>query len=192
MFKWSPPPEGVVLNRAMEAIQKTVIFPRFVVHRPPVGDPNNPYCPTAKTGVAIGLLKLIPGETLLAISINSSNEVGEAPFRLFVGRHIKGIFQPILHQNGPYREWQEIGTPTRGTFVLLYSSSPQAGLGNLPRGAQELQEKSVSFGPGLVKEKKLYIQAIGPMEVELCLADSLEQILHRPEEILRQMKVVLQ
>ncbi|MEO5333664.1 MAG: hypothetical protein H7839_16750 [Magnetococcus sp. YQC-5] len=192
MFKWSPPSEGVMKNIALEEIQKSVVFEKFIVHRPPVGDPLNPYCPTAKTGVAIGLLKLIPGETLLAKSATPANDTGEAPFRLFVGRLHNGVFQPTLHQNGPYREWREIGIPTRGTFVLIYSSSPLAGLGNIPRGAQELREKSVSFGPGLVKDNRLYIQAIGPNEVELCLADSLEQILQRSEEIIHQIRVVLQ
>ncbi len=194
MFKWSPPPDGLMKNLALEEIQKAVAFPHFIVHRPPVGDPDNPYCPTAKTGVAIGLLKLIPGETFLALSATPYNETGEAPFRLFVGRLLNNIFHPTLHQNGPYREWREIGVPTRGTFVLLYSNSPQAGLANLPRGAQELQEKSISFGPGgleLIKDKHLYIQAIGPTEIELCLADSLEQILHKPEDVAHQMKVVL-
>ncbi|MBF0272168.1 MAG: hypothetical protein HQL98_08915 [Magnetococcales bacterium] len=192
MFKWCPPPEGIAKNTALEEIQRAVAFPHFVVHRPPVGDPDNPYCPTAKTGVAIGLLKLIPGETLLALNATPSCESGEAPFRIFVGRLNSGYFQPILHQNGPYREWQELGVPTRGAFVLLYSSSPQAGMGNLPRGSQELEEKNVTFGPGHLKEKRLFIQAIGPTEVELCLADSLEQILQRPEEVLNQMRLALQ
>lgn len=191
MFKWAPPPQGIMKNLALEEIQKSVAFPRFVVHRPPVGDPHNPYRPTAKTGVAIGLLKLIPGETLLALSATPYNETGEAPFCLFVGRLINGVFHPSLHQNGPYREWREIGVPTRGTFVLLYSNSPQAGLSNLPRGAQELQEKSISFGPGQIKDHRLYIQAIGPHEVELCLANSLEQILQRPEEVIHHMKLGL-
>ncbi|MBF0293554.1 MAG: hypothetical protein HQL96_00075 [Magnetococcales bacterium] len=192
MFKWTPPPEGVLKNLALEEIQHSVAFEHFIVHRPPVGDPENPYRPTAKTGVAIGLLKLIPGESLLAISATPAGEHDEAPFRLFVGRLHQGVFQPVLTQNGAYREWREVGVPTRGTFVLLYSSSPLAGLGTLPRGAQELREKSLFFGPGLVKEKRLYIQAVATTEVELCLADSLEQILLRPEDVLHRMRVTLQ
>ncbi|MBF0165248.1 MAG: hypothetical protein HQM01_12235 [Magnetococcales bacterium] len=191
MFKWCPPPEGIAKNTALEEIQKAVAFPRFVVHRPPVGDPDNPYRPTAKTGVAIGLLKLIPGETLLALNATPSCETGEAPFRIFVGRLNNGYFQPVLLQNGTYREWRELGVPTRGAFVLLFSNSPQAGMGNLPRGSEELQEKNITFGPGLIKEKRLFIQAIGPTEVELCLADSIEQIQQRPEEVQQQMKMVL-
>ncbi|MBF0418052.1 MAG: hypothetical protein HQL86_07375, partial [Magnetococcales bacterium] len=65
------------------------------------------------------------------------------------------------------------------------------GMGNLPRGSEELLEKSVTFGPGLIKDKRLFIQAIGPTEVELCLADSIEQIQQRPEEIQQQMKILL-
>ncbi|MEG3641055.1 hypothetical protein [Magnetococcus sp. PR-3] len=182
MHGWEPPPNGIRKNPILERVQQHVPFMRYVVHRPPVGDVNNPYKPTAKTGVAIGLLKLIPGEPLLATGPTDENSSGEAPFRLFVGGIRKTQFVPILKQNSPYFEYRELGVPTRGVFNLTYSTSPQAGLGTLQRGSTEIKERSLRFHPGL-EGKRLFIQAVAPFKVELCLADSLAQILKRPEEV---------
>ncbi|MBF0308168.1 MAG: hypothetical protein HQL56_01405 [Magnetococcales bacterium] len=182
MVGWDPPVQGVERKPGLEKVRKSIPFPRFIVHRPPVGDKDNPYRPTAKTGVAIGLLKLIPGEKLMAIGPNAEGTLGEAPFRLYVGRIQKELFFPVLHQNGPYNEWEELGVPTRDVFIMVYSTSPQAGLGNLPRGSVELKERQLEFLPGL-SDKKLFIQAVGPYTVDICLADSAEQISRRPEEV---------
>ena len=200
MFRWAPPADGMKKNPVLDKIQKVIPFfdkdesseaesaKQFIVHRPPVGDPNDPYCPTAKTGVAIGLLKLIPGETLLAIHTKGKNlryskegnrlipEIGdESPFQYYVGRLKNGRFNAVLLQNGDYGVWYELGTPTRRAFTLVYSKSPQAVLGDLERGSSELREKGLSFGMGTEK-KRLFVRAIAPTSVEVCLADSLEQL----------------
>ena len=196
MFRWSPPSEGLVKNPVLDKIREAIPLlggaetdGRFIVHRPPVGDPNDPYRPTAKTGVAIGLLKLIPGETLLAIHTTGKNrryekdgsaliseESGESPFHFYVGRLKQGCFKPVLLQNDDYGEWRELGTPTRRAFTLVYSKSPQAVLGELPRGSSELREKALTFGMG-TENKRMFIRAVAPTIVEICLADALEQVI---------------
>ncbi|MBF0422925.1 MAG: hypothetical protein HQL73_08025 [Magnetococcales bacterium] len=182
MHRWEPPPGGLKKNPVLERIQNSMGYKMLIVHRPPPGDPENPYKPTAKTGVAIGLLKLIPGEPFLAVGPNMENRQGEAPFTFFVGGLKRGRFQPVLVQNGPYYVWHELGIPTRGTFVLVFSTTPQAGEGELRRGARELKERSMTFGPGS-EGRKLFIQAVAPARVEICLAHSIEQIERRPEEV---------
>ncbi|HIJ85400.1 MAG TPA: hypothetical protein HPQ00_14515 [Magnetococcales bacterium] len=183
MHKWEPPQGGLKKNMVLERMQNSMGCKKLIIHRPPPGDPDNPYKPTAKTGVAIGLLKLIPGEPFLAIGPNADNRQGEAPFTYFVGGLKRGRFHPVLVQNGPYSVWTELGTPTRGTFVLVFSTSPQAGLGELRRGSRELKERSMTFGPGS-QGRKLFIQAVAPSRVEICLANTIEQIEKRPEEVI--------
>ncbi|MBF0157098.1 MAG: hypothetical protein HQL57_07945, partial [Magnetococcales bacterium] len=182
MAQWPPPPVAVEESPAMASIRQAVAFPHFIVHRPPVGDPANPYRPNAKTGVAIGLLRLIPGETVLTLGPDGTNTAGEAPFRFFVGLLRQGAFQPVIPQNGPYQQWHALGIPTRGAFNLIYSASPQAALGTLKRGAMELRERTLSFPQGM-EGKRLFIQAIAPSRVEVALADSLERLKDCPEEI---------
>lgn len=190
MEQWKPPLGGLKKNTALEEVQKAIIFPKFIVHRPPIGDPLNPYQPTAKTGVAIGLLKLIPGETLLAISPAQSNLKGEAPFHLYVGHLKSGRFQPVLQQNTPYGEWHLLGTPTRRAFILIHSKSPQAGLGKLLRGTTELRETHLEFGEK-TEGKRVYIQAVGPTTIHLCLADSLEQLNKQENETIEKRVIDL-
>ncbi len=207
MFRWTPPAGEARRNPVMESIRQSLpLFDsdadmRFIVHRPPEGDPQNPYRPTAKTGVAIGLLRLIPGETLLAIHTVSKRRpadkgkpgsgdnlpvvehIQESPFRWYVGRLKSGCFKPVVLQNDPYGEWHELGVPTRRAFTLIYSTSPRSALGELRRGVPDLREKTLTFGVGM-ERKRLFIQAIGPAAVEIGLADSLEQVLQNPEGIL--------
>ncbi|MBF0137729.1 MAG: hypothetical protein HQL65_15965 [Magnetococcales bacterium] len=190
MFKWEPPLRGINKNPTLDKIRQSIPFSHFIVHRPPQGNPDDPFSPTAKTGVAIGLLKLIPGETLLAIAPDAANLPGEAPFRYFVGRLKGGMFQTVLKQNAPYHIWQELGIPTRGAFVLVYSTSPQAGFGTLRRGAREIQEKILSLPPGC-DDKHLFVQATGPNRIEIVLAETIEQILKRPETVTHQEPILL-
>lgn len=190
MAGWTPPGDKPPACKSLEELRKSVPFQRIVVHRPPAGDPNNLYHPTAKTGVAIGLLKLLPGETLLALGPTGERVPGEAPFRYFVGRFKKERFQPVLSQNGPYEHWEKLGVPTRNTFVLGYTTSPQASTGSLTRGAGELREKSLRFPPGS-DNAKLYIKAVGPTAVEICYADALDQLKHHPEAALYRAVVEL-
>ncbi|MEO5363539.1 MAG: hypothetical protein H7838_07945 [Magnetococcus sp. DMHC-8] len=206
MFRWTPPTGETRINPIMESIRQSLpLFDpaaevQFIVHRPPAGDPHNPYRPTAKTGVAIGLLRLIPGETLLAIHTTSKRRptdqdkagdghppviehIQESPFRWYAGRLKGGCFKPVLMQNDPYGEWHELGTPTRRVFTLVYSTLPRSVFGELPRGVAGLHEKTLTFGMGTDK-KRLFIQAVAPSAVEVCLADSLEQIAQQPEAVL--------
>ncbi|MBF0152780.1 MAG: hypothetical protein HQL64_03445 [Magnetococcales bacterium] len=190
MYKWEPPLCGINKNATLDKVRQSIPFARFIVHRPPQGDPDNPYSPTAKTGVAIGLLKLIPGETLLAIGPDAENPVGEAPFRYFVGRLKGGMFQAVLKQNAPYQVWHELGVPTRGAFVMVLTTSPQAGFGTLRRGARETQEKILTLPPGS-DDKRLFVQAVTPNRIEVALAESVEQILKRPETVVHQESMTL-
>ncbi|MBF0176850.1 MAG: hypothetical protein HQL63_08390 [Magnetococcales bacterium] len=190
MFKWEPPMHGIKKNATLDRIRQGIPFSRFIVHRPPQGDLDNPYSPTAKTGVAIGLLKLIPGETLLALGPDTDNLPGEAPFRYFVGRLKEGMFQTVLKQNTPYHVWSELGTPTRGAFVLLLTTSPQAAFGTLRRGAREIQEKVLRLPPGS-DDKRLFVRAVDPNQIEIALAESVDQIHKRPEAILHQESIRL-
>ncbi|MBF0183410.1 MAG: hypothetical protein HQM06_03330 [Magnetococcales bacterium] len=206
MYRWTPVQGEERRNPVMEEVRRTLpLFDpqngvTFIVHRPPEGSPKELYRPTAKTGVAIGLLRLIPGERVLAIHTTTSRQrskssdtegeglqpvveaLQESPFRLFVGGLVNGLFKPVLLQNDPYGEWHELGVPTRRAFPLIYSISPRAVFGQLARGLAELEEKNLTFPMGSEK-KHLFIRAIAPTTVEICLADSLEQLHQDPSEI---------
>ncbi len=186
MYGWRPDTEDArnQNNPILNELHNELPSCQFIVHRPPIGDINNPYAPTAKTGVAIGLLKLIPGETLLAVGPQEKiQNHDEAPFRYFIGRLRRGVFYPVILQNNPYHKWYELGIPTRGVFILYYSTSPKSTQNVLRRHSNELYEKSLRF-PTDIQHKRLFIQALNPTRVEICLAESIEQINNRENELL--------
>ena len=69
-------------------------IPEFEIHLPLDADPENVYAPTAKTGVALGLLRLCPGETLKVIN-HATQENTDSPFQYFVG-HLDAILYKSL------------------------------------------------------------------------------------------------
>ena len=60
---------------------------------------------TLKTGVALGIFKLLRGEYTGCLERNKTGNSGEAPFNYFVGKFVKGRFVPILNRNCDYDNW---------------------------------------------------------------------------------------
>lgn len=142
--------------------------PTLVVHPPLPMDEEHPHAPTSKTGVALGLLRLAPGEnTLLKNRLHSIND-GQAPFGWFAGRLRRGRFEPVLVPNIAYGEWQELGPLQQGAFNLYFSSSPRAHTG-LSEGSSELKKHGLSF-PAAAPGARLFARAMKPDLLELSAA----------------------
>jgi hypothetical protein len=142
--------------------------PDIIVHPPLPMDDANPHAPTAKTGVALGLLRLVPGEnTLLVDHVNQRND-GQAPFAWFVGRMRRRQFDPVLMQGAAYGTWSEIGALQQNVFNLYVSASPRAHKG-LPEGDPELNKYRIEFAAAPA-DARLFARATGPNTIELVAA----------------------
>lgn len=140
-------------------------WPELHIHSPlPTQDDSN--LPSAKTGVALGLLRLVPGsKTRLVNHIHAASD-GEAPFAWFVGESRYEVFQPGLHRGAPYAQWVKIGRVTgQPIFELIYTDSPRA-KDELPEDSDELKKLVVSF-PGAPKGARIWARPLGPNKVEL-------------------------
>ncbi len=140
--------------------------PKFQIHLPLEAtfdnkDSDYVYKPTGKTGVAIGLLKLLPGETLCLIDPKES-EKEEAPFAYYVGKYIRDSFKPILSRNDFLGKMEYFGVSVNGSMVFVYTTSPQASGGELKRGDNNLVEKHLQF-----ENKYIYGRVVGPNEIEI-------------------------
>ncbi|WP_006787828.1 hypothetical protein [Thiorhodospira sibirica] len=134
-------------------------------------DPSDIYRPTAKTGVALGLLRLCPGGVVKVVNHAIINSGGEAPFAFHVGRERLGRFQVGLHQGSPYGEWHELGAPRDGVFNLYYSQLPRAQTGELRIGEPGLYKRRIDLS-GELSSRKVFARAIGPDQIEICTATS--------------------
>lgn len=146
--------------------------PEIVVHRAPAGNGTQPGM--AKTGVALGLLRLCPGGAVATKHAVKGTPGREAPFAFYVGRIRRGIFQPVLQQAQPYGVWTDLGSPRDQVLKLAYTKSALAFSGNMAEGDKALLQRRIEFGAG-VEGKRVFARVVGPHEIEMCAASSLDE-----------------
>jgi len=147
--------------------------PLLTVHPPLPIDESDPYKPTGKTGVAIGLLRLCPGGVVKVINHSAEKAAGEAPFAYYVGRVMKGKFLTRLTQGATYKKWFELGTPHERVFKLYHTQSPLAHTGEMQEGDGGIFMKRLKLAGENVGHK-IFVRAVGPSRIEICTATSIE------------------
>lgn len=167
-----------VLHESLLADLATIFpddTPEFEIHLPLNADPKKPYAATAKTGVALGLLRLCPGETLKVVNYAEEDNV-DSPFQFFVGTHRRDVLQVAMHRGQAYDEWVELGVPRQGVFPLLYTTAPQAAMTNsVKRGDAGLFEKNLRLS-GNIQGHKIFAKVVAPNEIEVCTAQNLDEV----------------
>ena len=142
--------------------------PDIVVHAPLPMDEAKPHAPTTKTGVALGLLSLVPGENTLLLNHVHARHDGQAPFDWFIGRLYRKTFDPSLVPGATYGAWHELGPLQQGVFNLFVTNSRRAHTG-LPEGHPELKKHRLDF-PAAPANARLFARAVGPHLLELAPA----------------------
>ena len=148
--------------------------PEIVVHEPLPVDDSHPHAPTAKTGVALGLLRLVPGENTLLLNRVAARHDGQAPFGWYVGRLRRGTFEHVLARDTAYGEWHDLGPLQQGVFSLYGSNSPRAYQG-MQEGDTELRKWRLDFA-GAPQGAHLFARAVQPHTIELAAALAVDHI----------------
>ena len=157
--------------RHLQAVFAGGSIPEFFVHAPLPVDEANPYRPTAKTGVALGLLELCPGSAIKVVNHVAERTDGEAPFAFYVGRIRQQRFQPVLLPDSHYQAWHELGPQREGVFELVYSELPLARAGGMAKGDPGLLTRRLEFS-GDIHGHRVFARAIAPDRIEVCSAAS--------------------
>lgn len=142
--------------------------PEMDIHPPLPINESDHHAPTAKTGVALGLLRLCPGENVKLIDHVRSASRDEAPFRYFVGKLRRDEFIPVLTPHTTYQQWHLLGPLPQGVFKLGYSISARARAG-MHQGDEELRTQRFDF-PAAAPQDKLFVRAAAPTKIELTYA----------------------
>jgi hypothetical protein len=166
-----------VNNEAFKTLVTSIFVetqPEFIIHAPLAIDEANPFKPTAKTGVALGLLKLCTGELKLTKRhVNSSNE---AAFNYYVGRIRQNKLQVALKRGTDYQVWHELGPINQeGAVYLRYTQSVKAITGEMDRNEDGLMEKRINF-VGNLSGCRAFVRAIDPNSIEICSATDKDAI----------------
>lgn len=140
--------------------------PVLEVHPPLPVDNANIHAPTAKTGVALGLLRLAPGRKVKIINHVRAEHGDEAPFRFFLGRLRRSLFQPALTPDTRYGQWHELGPIAQGIFDLRYTMSPRARQ-EMRDGDPELYSSPMRW-PEARDGDRLWVRAVAPNVIETC------------------------
>lgn len=162
--------------------------PHIVIHPPLTVDPEQPYSPTGKTGVALGLLRLAPGGPIKVIQPRASTSHDEAPFAHYVGRVRQSRFQPGLHQADAYQVWKEIGVPRDRVFNLFHTQSPKAHAGEMCEGEPGLYKMRLDFS-GETQGHRVFARPLSPSRIELCTAASADALGDGEYENLREIEL---
>lgn len=154
------------LNEALtKAFGEGNPVPEIIVHPPLPMDEKNPHAPTAKTGVALGLLRVSPGKNILLKNHIHAQHEGQAPFAWFVGRMRRGQLEPKLSPRSSYDSWHEIGRLQEGVFYLSATNSPRAQTG-MTEGDPELKLQRLDF-PAAPAGARLFAKATAPSVINL-------------------------
>lgn len=149
---------------------------KFIVHPPLEADEKNLYRPTAKTGVALGLLELCDGGAVALVNRNQTTDDNEASFNHFVGRIRQDKFSVTLKRGQAYEQWHELGPVGKGGVTFLYhTQSPQALSGEMEKGDTELLPIRLDFA-GDIFGHRVFVRAIEPNTIEVCSAESFSAI----------------
>ncbi|WP_052165420.1 hypothetical protein [Aquaspirillum serpens] len=139
--------------------------PKVIVHEPLPMDESKPHAPTAKTGVALGLLRVSPGKNILLKNHVHAQHEGQAPFAWFVGRMRRGQLESKLSPRSSYGTWHEIGRLQDGVFYLSATNSPRAHTG-LAEGDPELKVQRIDF-PAAPAGGRVFAKAVAPSVLHL-------------------------
>lgn len=146
--------------------------PELRGHAPLAPQPDRPFAPTGKTGVALGLLDLCDGGVIKVINRSAPEAGGEAPFAHFVGRIQLQRFRPGLVQGAAYGHWVELGPQRDKVFHLRHTTSPFAHTGEMPSDQPGLYARRLDFD-GDIAGHRVYARPLGPDTVEICTAQSI-------------------
>jgi len=174
--------EHNIIELLHEVFDETI--PEIQIHKPLHADMANPYAPTSKTGVALGLLQIVPGKNILLTNRLHDAHDGQAPFAWHVGRLRRNQLEPILTPDSEYQQWRELGPIQQGVFYLLYSNSPRSARG-LKRGDPELKIERLDLHEAREGDR-LYARIIAPNQIELAI----ETAGIRPESIVNQVFIL--
>ncbi len=162
---------------------------KFVVHPPLEADEKNLYSPTAKTGVALGLLQLCPGGQIDLVNKKAAGTDGdEAPFGHFVGRLRQGKLQVALQRSQSYQQWHELTPINRGVANLYHTQAPRALSGEMMEGDSEMTKVRLDF-VGETTGHKAFVRAIAPNAVEVCSAENAHALEQGKFENLQQLSL---
>ena len=136
--------------------------------------------PTAKTGVAYGLLACRTTYQVVDLVPEGTDSVS---FQYYVGKQKRGKFCTVIGMNTPMMKWYPFTDAGEEDFDILYTDKPEAATNEAP--ARIAQLRTESLDEDLVDEDAvIYLRAVAPRVIEYTIApkDAAQETIGVPTE----------
>ncbi|WP_052177489.1 hypothetical protein [Selenomonas bovis] len=136
--------------------------------------------PTAKTGVAYGLLACRTTYQVVDLVPEGTDSVS---FQYYVGKQKRGKFCTVIGMNTPMMKWYPFTDAGEEDFDILYTDKPEAATNEAP--ARIAQLRTESLDEDLVDEDAvIYLRAVAPRVIEYTIApkDAAQETIGAPTE----------
>ena len=187
--------------RALLGLEKNETLPRFQLF-PPLGteeaakrvqvphtNDSDDIAPTAKTGVAYGLLECRANYEVVNLVPEGSESVS---FRYYIGRRKHRKFFTVIDMNTPMMKWYPF-IDASDDFDLLYTDKPEVATNEAP--TKIAQMLNVALEPAWKDENAMvYVRAVAPRVIEWKVAakDATQEQIGAPtEEMPEPMRITL-
>ena len=136
--------------------------------------------PTAKTGVAYGLLACRTTYQVVDLVPEGTDSVS---FQYYVGKQKRGNFCTVIGMNTPMMKWYPFTDAGEEDFDILYTDKPEAATNEAP--ARIAEQRTESLDEDLVDEDAvIYVRAVAPRVIEYTIApkDAAQETIGVPTE----------
>lgn len=169
----------------MQTISKQHNFKKnhFLLHDIRLPDENNPEGVTLKTGVALGLLNTVPGESMGICPVPELKNP-DSVFRYAFGIFRRGKMVPVLSRFSAMGEWCSLGFVREDLrLISAYTDSPLALEKEMRRDDAACSELIIDWQAEDVGHE-IFVRATQPATVEIALDVSSENPLGRGNRII--------
>ncbi|MDY6268659.1 MAG: hypothetical protein SPL39_06765 [Selenomonadaceae bacterium] len=136
--------------------------------------------PTAKTGVAYGLLACRTTYQVVDLVPEGTDSVS---FQYYVGKRRHGKFCTVIGMNTPMMKWYPFTDAGEEDFDILYTDKPEAATNEAPERIAE--QRTETLNEDLVDEDAvIYLRAVAPRVIEYTIApkDAAQETIGAPTE----------
>lgn len=160
-------------NEHMEALAREENFKaeHFLLHAIRLPDDASPEALTLKTGVALGLLDTVPGESVGICRVEELDSP-DTGFRHAFGVFRRGRLAPVLTRFSGPGEWTPLGQVRADLRLIVgWSTSPLALEGEVKRGDADCRELSLVWSAADAG-RAIFARTTGQDAVELALGNA--------------------
>ena len=133
--------------------------------------------PTAKTGVAYGLIYSRKGGRIKVTNRDEKeNMANEVNFKFYIGNNKRDLFNTVLSPNSKYEKFEYFGKVTSDTFEIYYTTLPEAQTGKMEIDRTSVKRISLNEDYDEDEEYRIYIKVTKPTKISYAIVKKEEDV----------------